>query len=249
MNKLQELKDYQIGLLGLILAIGLIFSTFIISNAVIAFQKLNTQTLTVTGSASRNVTSDRGMWKAYYETRDANLKSAYATMTQNSNTVKEFLIANGIKEENITFSPVNSYAIYQRTPAGYETNKVEGYRLSQNVEVSSDDINKITDISKKVSELVEKNVEITSNSTQYFVSNQDELKVEVLADATKNAKDRAQSMVKSTNGHIGFMNSAKMGVFQIVPINSTDVSDYGINDTQSIEKKVIAVVNATFSVK
>ena len=101
MNKLQELKDYQIGLLGLILAIGLIFSTFIISNAVIAFQKLNTQTLTVTGSASRNVTSDRGMWKAYYETRDANLKSAYATMTQNSNTVKDFLIANGIKELEI----------------------------------------------------------------------------------------------------------------------------------------------------
>lgn len=45
------------------------------------------------------------------------------------------------------------------------------------------------------------------------------------------------------------MNSAKMGVFQIVPENSTEVSDYGINDTRSIEKKVIAVVNATFTVK
>ena len=56
-------------------------------------------------------------------------------------------------------------------------------------------------------------------------------------------------MLKNTNGHIGVMNSAKMGVFQIVPVNSTDVSDYGINDTQSIEKKVIAVVNATFTIK
>lgn len=249
MNKIQGLKEYQVALLGLFIALGVILSTFIFSHAVIAFQKLNTQALTVTGSASKNVTSDKGMWRAYYQTRNADLKSAYATMNQNSKTIKEFLIANGINEKDIKFSPVNSYAIYQRTPNGYETNKVDGYRLSQNVEVSSDDINQITDISKKVSELVEKNVEITSNSAQYFVSNLDELKVEVLADATKNAKDRAESMVKSTNGHIGVMNSAKMGVFQIVPVNSTEVSDYGINDTQSIEKKVIAVVNATFTIK
>ena len=249
MNKLEGLKDYQIALLGLMIALGIILSTFIFSKAVITFQKLTTQTLTVTGSASKNVTSDKGMWKAYYETRDADLKSAYATMNQNSLTIKEFLISNGIKEKDIKFSPVNSYAIYQRTPAGYETNKVEGYRLSQNVEVMSNNINLITGISKKVSELVNKNVEITSNSTQYFVSNLDELKVEVLADATKNAKDRAESMLKNTNGRLGVMNSAKMGVFQIVPVNSTDVSDYGINDTQSIEKKVIAVVNATFTIK
>ena len=249
MNNLKELKDYQIGVLGLLIALAVILSTFIFSHAMIAFQKLNTQALTVTGSASRNVKSDRGTWKAYYETRNSNLKSAYSTMNQNSKTIKEFLTANGIKEEDITFSPVNSYAIYQRTPAGYETNNVEGYRLSQNVEVSSDNIDVITDISKKVSDLVEKNVEITSNSTQYFVSNLDELKIQVLSDATKNAKDRAESMVKSTKGQIGVMNSAKMGVFQIVPVNSTDVSDYGINDTQSIEKKVIAVVNATFTIK
>lgn len=249
MNKLTDLKDYQILALGVLVALAAVLSTFIFSNAVIAFQKLNTQALTVTGSASKNVTSDRGSWKAYYETRNSDLKAAYSTMTQNQKTIKDFLIANGIKENDIKFSPVNSYAIYQRTSNGYETNNVEGYRLSQNVEVSSDDINLITSISKKVSELVQKNVEITSNSTQYFVSNLDELKVEVLADATKNAKDRAESMVKSTNGRIGVMNSAKMGVFQIVPVNSTEVSDYGINDTQSIEKKVIAVVNATFTIK
>lgn len=249
MNNLKNIKDYQLALLGLLIALAVILSTFIFSHAVIAFQKLNTQALTVTGSASKKITSDRGSWKAYYETRNADLKTAYSTMTNDAKTIKEFLISNGITESDIKFSPVNSYAIYERTSMGYETNKVSGYRLSQNVEVTSDDINKITDISKKVSELINKNVEITSNSTQYFVSNLDEIKIQVLADATKNAKDRAESMVKSTNGHIGVMNSAKMGVFQIVPVNSTDVSDYGINDTQSIEKKVIAVVNATFTIK
>jgi len=37
-----------------------------------------------------------------------------------------------------------------------------------------------------------------------------------------------------------------MGVFQITPINSNDVSDYGINDTSSIDKEIMAVVNCVF---
>jgi len=52
----------------------------------------------------------------------------------------------------------------------------------------------------------------------------DELKVEMLAKATENAKLRAENMVKATGNRIGFMRSAKMGVFQITPVNSTEIS-------------------------
>jgi hypothetical protein len=61
----------------------------------------------------------------------------------------------------------------------------------------------------------------------------------MVGEAAKNAKARAQSMVSGTNAEIGVMNSAKMGVFQIVPENSTDVSDSGFNDTTSINKKTL----------
>ena len=44
------------------------------------------------------------------------------------------------------------------------------------------------------------------------------------------------------------MRSARMGVFQITPINSFEISDWGTNDTSSFEKKVTAVVNVTFSI-
>ncbi len=249
MKDISELKDYQTAVLGLLIAIGIVLSTFIFTRAMINFQKLQTQAITVTGSASQKVTSDLATWNATFETRNSNIKSGYAKLASDSNTIKTFLRENGIKEDEIHFSPVNSYAMYKRTNNGYETNFIEGYRLSQNISVTSKDIEKITDISKSVASLIEKDVELSHNNVQYFVSNPDDLKVAVLAEATKNAKKRAESMVKSTNGRIGVMNSAKMGVFQIVPENSTEVSDYGINDTQSIEKKVIAVVNATFTVK
>ena len=70
----------------------------------------------------------------------------------------------------------------------------------------------------------------------------------MLAEATSNAKKRAEQMAVSTGNKIGVMRSAKMGVFQITPVNSFDVSDYGLNDTTSLEKKVNAVVNVEFAI-
>jgi len=56
-------------------------------------------------------------------------------------------------------------------------------------------------------------------------------------------------MLKSTHNRVGKIQSVKMGVFQITPVNSNDVSDMGISDTSSIEKKITSVANVTFSVK
>jgi hypothetical protein len=39
-----------------------------------------------------------------------------------------------------------------------------------------------------------------------------------------------------------------MGVIQINAKNSTDVSDYGINDTSSLIKTITAVVTISFSI-
>jgi len=40
-----------------------------------------------------------------------------------------------------------------------------------------------------------------------------------------------------------------VGVFQITTPNSTQVEDYGVYDTGTLEKDVTAVVNATFALK
>ena len=249
MKDIREIKDYQIVFLGIIIAIGAIVSTFIFAHAMVSYQKLQNQALSVTGSASKEIKSDIAVWKAYYEVRSKDLKSGYTKINADKAAVKDFLVANGMKEEDIKFTPVSSYPVYKKLSNGYDSNDVDGYRLSQNVQVSNSDVDKVTKISQDVVKLVDKNVEITSNTVDYFVSNLDQLKIEMLAQATKDAKQRAESMVKSTGSHIGVMNSAKMGVFQIVAKDSTDVSDYGIYNTTARDKKINAVVNATFTIK
>ena len=71
----------------------------------------------------------------------------------------------------------------------------------------------------------------------------------MLAKASENAKQRAENMVKAAGNKIGFMRNAKMGVFQITPVTSTDVSDWGVNDTTSLDKKVMAVVTVSFAIE
>lgn len=244
-----QIKDYQVVLLGVVIAVGCVFSTHILSKSIVEFQKLQNQTIRVTGSASQNVTSDKAAWSIHVKTIRPTLKEGYNKINTDTNTIKDFLLSNGIDEKNIEISSVNSYENIKRLPNGNHTNEVESYNVYRFIKVKSNDIDKLTALSKKVDILINKDINLTSESVQYFVSNLDDIKVKMVGEATKNAKQRAESMIKGTDGKIGVMTGAKMGVFQIVPIDSTEVNDYGINDTSSIEKKVVATVSATFTVK
>ena len=75
------------------------------------------------------------------------------------------------------------------------------------------------------------------------------MKVEMLKDATADAQNRASAMLKATHNKVGKIQSVNMGVFQITPVDSTNVSDMGISDTSSIEKKITSVANVTFRIK
>ena len=107
----------------------------------------------------------------------------------------------------------------------------------------------IKSLTTKASELVNKGLSINSYPPAYYYSKLDELKVPMISEATTNAKERAQSIVKNTGKRISNLQSAGLGVFQITPADSTDVSDSGISDTSSINKKMTAVVNATYIFK
>lgn len=249
MKNIREIKDYQIVILGLIIAFGAILSTYILSHAVVSYQKLQYQTLAVTGSASQEITSDLAVWKAHCTTQSKDLKTGYAKINADKKHIMEFLISNGMEEKDIKFAPITSYQIYKKMSNGYDSNELDGYRLSLQIEVASNNVGAISQVAQDSYKLVDKNVELSSNYVEYYVSNLNELKIKMLAEATKDAKQRAKSMIESTGGKIGTMNSAKMGVFQIVAKDSTDVSDYGIYNTSARDKKINAVVNATFTIK
>jgi hypothetical protein len=125
--------------------------------------------------------------------------------------------------------------------------KTVGYRLSQLIEIRSDDIERIARLSSESITLIDEGVVFTANSPEYIYTKAGEAKIEMLAEATKDARLRADQIASQGGRVVAQLRSAKMGVFQITPIHSLHATWEGINDTSSLEKTITAVVTATFS--
>ena len=121
--------------------------------------------------------------------------------------------------------------------------------MSQNILIKTDNVELIKEISTDISGLINEGVDINVYEPSYNYSKLPELKVQLLEKASVDAKNRANSMLKPTHNLAGNIQSVRMGVYQITPVESTSVSDEGINDTSSIDKKVTAVANLTFKIK
>lgn len=237
----EKLEKLQLVWLAVILALGLIFA---VHAGVGAMSKDN---ISVTGSAFKIVQSDSARLEFEVLSRKADKQAAYNAVKAQLPVVTSYLKDKGLTDIEITAS--NGYNSYRYNANGSMTNDVAYYNLSQPVVVKSDDVYKIKEVSADIQSLLDKGIDINIISTQYFYSKLGDLKVELLKDATTDAKDRAKAMLKATHNRPGKIQAIQMGVFQITPVDSTNVSDMGINDTSTIEKKVTAVANVVFRIK
>ncbi|HNX82081.1 MAG TPA: SIMPL domain-containing protein [Candidatus Omnitrophota bacterium] len=243
------LRNSQIIILGLCIAAATIASSIILSKSFIKITKFSKEIITVTGSAQKQIQSDCIIWSGLFSRQGTDLAEAYKTLGEDLAAIKKYCIAKGISDGEIIISPIRISKIYRKNENGNDTNEIQWYRLSQSVQIKSVDVERVDRLSRQSTELINQGIEFESQPPEYYYTKLDELKVAMLAQATENAKLRAASMAQATGNKIGFMRSAKMGVFQITPVASTEVSDWGVNDTSSFLKKVTAVVTVSFAIE
>ncbi len=232
---------------GTALAIGLIVSSLILGWAYRATKK-GDEAITVTGSAKRRITSDLVVWNAGVSVQAPALADSYRSLSDNIPKIKQYLLSKGIPEDQMTISSISTTTIKKRDADGNETSEITGYSLSQRIEVKSNDVAKVAQVAREATELIDQGILIESSAPQYYYTKIGDLKVEMLGEAAKDAKERAERIASSTGNSIGSVRSAKMGVMQITAADSTDVSDYGVYDTSTIDKDMTAVVNVSFAV-
>ncbi len=249
MESLRVLRNTQVIILGVCIAAATIVSSVILSKGFLKIMKITREQITVTGSANKQIISDYIVWRAAFTVRDPDMGKAYKRLSADLDKVKNYLLAHGVKEQELTIPQVAIEQLYKKDSRGNDTNELLDYRLSQIVEVRSENLPQITKVSRSITELIDQGVQLNSGAPEYLYRRLDDLKIEMLALATENAKLRAENMAKATGNRIGPIRSARMGVFQITPVTSNEVSDYGVNDTSSLEKKVTAVVTASFAIE
>jgi len=232
---------------AIILGICLIISASIGS---FTFYKVRSpeDTLSVTGSVREKVTSDLAKWTANFSRTvpAEDLKAGYQMMQNDQRLVLNFFEDNGFNEEDVTISPVFTDPLYMYD---YDPDAPKENLLRQTVEIQSNDVEKITYMAKNTQELIDKGVIFSIQSLEYYYLKLPELRIELIPDAINDAKLRAQKIAEGSGKKIGVIKSANLGVVQVLPVNSTEVSDWGTYDTSTIEKEVMIPVTVIFTLK
>ena len=203
-------------------------------------------TLSVTGSVRQNVTSDIAIWTSNF-TRTVpaeNLKEGYQMMQNDQRLVLDFFEDNGFSENDLNISPVFMEQLYM-----YDPNAPKENLLRQTVRIQSNDVDKITSMANGTQTLINQGVIFSIQSLEYYYSKLPELRIELIPDAINDAKLRAQKIAEGSGKKISTIKSANLGVVQVLPVNSTEVSDWGTYDTSTIEKDVMIPVTVIFTLK
>ena len=96
---------------------------------------------------------------------------------------------------------------------------------------------KIENISRQVTELINSGVELYSEQPEYYYTKLAELKLKMIAEATKDAKLRAEKIAENAGAKLGDLKKSEMGVFQIIAQNSSEDYSWGGSFNTSSKKK------------
>ncbi|MBU6228947.1 MAG: SIMPL domain-containing protein [Cyanobacteria bacterium REEB459] len=232
----------------LTLSAALVISSLVAATALRDFKHAS-DVLVVTGSAKRAIRSDYIIWQFSVSSQRPTAQAAYQDLQSQSERVQAYLKGQKVPEQVLNIGAITTESIPAVDANGRETGQTLAYRLSQKFEIRSEDIDRYTRLSQQASELINQGINLVAQPPQYLYTKLSQVRVEMMAEATEDAKARASAIAKSSGDRVGSVRSAQAGVFQITPRNSTDVSDYGIYDTTSIDKDITAVLSITFSMR
>lgn len=243
-----------------IISAGIIVATAIGADSFLRAKQLS-NVLAVTGSAEKIVTADTVKWQSALSrgVDAAGLKTGSGQIKNDIEVVKQYFKDNGVQDGEIIINPVIVSPVCESQSGMFYDkfgnqscggSRTIGYNLQQVISIESSRVAEVAQLSQAASDnLIGRGLVFTTQSLEYYYSKLADLRLELLTQATADAKNRAEKIAQSTGKKIDALQAASQGVFQITAKNSVEVSDYGVYDTASLEKKVTGVVRASFLLK
>ncbi|MES2431902.1 MAG: SIMPL domain-containing protein [Bacteroidota bacterium] len=253
------MKDSTFLLKSLIIGIAIIFTAVILGKA-FKNRNANDDSISVTGLGTKDFESDEIYWSGSFNTKAMEAKDAYNLINTDKEKVKAFFISKGFKQGEFTFGGVNFEKSYrtitiEKNEYNTKTEQVfDGYTATQTIAFSSKKnpelMKKIENVIDQTAELINSGIQFNANSVQYTYSDLPSLKHNLIENGSKDARERAEKIVKTGKGSLGKLKDASMGVFQITGKGSVEEDSYGgNNDTYSKEKTARITVRLTYELE
>jgi hypothetical protein len=225
--------------LGLAVMVGLIFLGLMLPRAARAYRSFE-RTVSVKGLCEREVPADKVIWPVVYKVVGNDLGSVYRAIENKKETIFTFLKKGGIDPNDISVS-VPSLSDKDAQEYGGNT-RLYRYVATCTITVCSSEVDKVLALMAAQSELLSKDIILENGweaTPQFLFEGLNDIKPEMIEEATKNARQVAQKFAKDSGSSLGKIRTASQGTFSIEARDS--------NTPQT--KKVRVVTSVTYYLK
>ncbi len=237
---------------SILFSVAIIIAAIVLGSAFVNRNRSERQ-ISVTGLGEKNFQSDLIVWVGSFSKESFDLKVASAELNSNKLLIENYLVKNGVEKSNIVFSAINMTELRRQkySQSGEMAgDEFAGYKLTQSIQITSKEIEKIEGISRKITELLNEGVQFNSENPRYYYTKLADLKIVLVSEATKDARERAEKIAEESGSKIDKLISAQMGIIQITGQNSNeDYSWGGTYNTSSKDKTASITMKLIYKVK
>ncbi|MDE6298046.1 MAG: SIMPL domain-containing protein, partial [Muribaculaceae bacterium] len=203
-------------IIGVLLALGLFLLGLQVKQGLNSITD-NQRVVTVRGLAEREVKANKVTWPIVSKEVGNDLPSIYANVERTNSAIVTFLKQNGIQDSEIS---VNAPQVLDLQADRYSSNNVPfRYNVTNVVVVTSSQVDKVTQLSERQTELLKQGIAIVAGDYQYQTvyefTGLNQIKPEMIAEATKNAREAANKFAEDSQSELGKIKTASQGQFSI----------------------------------
>ena len=234
--------------------IGMIFSAFMLSRFMLKIQRTTEKSITVKGVAEKQVKSDIAAFNCSISVKAKTKAEGYAALEKNAAILCSKLDSLGFTENMREDNNINCVEIYRTVTVkekGKESKEeiFDCYSLTYSVRIRTNQVDLTAKNILKIYELTARKLDVSVGSPKYFISNPEQFKLELVNAASASAAERARTAASHSGSKLGALMTARQGVIQITRPASSETSDYGMYDTESVHKVIRMVMTMEFALK
>lgn len=202
---------------GALLAVSIVAGACIMAGAVRDFKAAD-RYVTVKGLVERDVLADLALWTLKFRTSGDDLVETQSRAMANKSVIASFLKENGIADADVS----STLRVIDRKAQEYGESRADQARFIVEVPVlvRSTDVATVAAANQKTGTLVDKGIALVEDNTcnpgpSYSFTKLNEVKPEMLAEATQNARKAAEQFAADSGSTVGSIRRANQGVFSV----------------------------------
>lgn len=198
------------------------------------------RSVTVKGLAEMNVKADLAIWKIKFKTTGNDLGALQQKMTNDLHVINNYLTKQGFNADEVIVGRMNTNDLMANQYRDARASESR-YILDQSITVRSSKVDKVEQTLREIGELVAQGVifeyQDYGSPVTYIFTGLNQVKPQMLEEATRNAYASALEFAKSSNSKVGRIKTANQGIFTILPREQID----GVSESAQIDKTLRVV--------